>query len=126
MFRSSLTGLVSACVCVTANVAVAANAAEPLFHCSITGFREPVFISIEPGGTTARIGTAIGIGGRATATRDRFGAWVFVESNSEGSPITLTTIQKDLTVAHSRHVLDIDGTILVPSQYVGTCKLQDR
>ena len=40
-------------------------------------------------GTPARIGKAIGVGDKALAFQDRFGALVFIETNADGTPLHL-------------------------------------
>ena len=82
-----------------------------------------LFITIYDDGAPARIGTGPGVGSRATVMRDpRNGAWIVVEMNLDNLPITLTTIQPEMQAVHSRHVIELDGTVRVPSQMRGTCK----
>jgi hypothetical protein len=73
-------------------------------------------------GTPARIGKAIGVGDKALAFQDRFGALVFIETNADGTPITFTTIERTLKAIHSSHLLQVDGTLLAPSQVSGQCE----
>jgi hypothetical protein len=73
-------------------------------------------------GTPSRIGTAIGVGNKALTFRDRFGALIFIETNTAGTPDTFTTIEPSLKAVHSRHLLTPDGRVLVPSQTLGRCE----
>ena len=88
--------------------------------CSFSNL-EPVYFTRYTGGAPARIGIGPGIGSKAAFFEDRFGAQIFVETNIDGSPITFTTIQRDMKAFHSRHVLLPDGTVLAPSQGAGQC-----
>jgi hypothetical protein len=101
------------------------RAAIIAFECNIPSVGGPIIFTWYSDGTPARVGAATGVGDKAFAFQDRFGAWIFVEVNIDGSPISLSTIQSDLVVVHSRHILQVDGTVLSPSQSKGRCnKLQ--
>jgi hypothetical protein len=97
------------------------SAAIVAFECKFRGSSEPTIFTWYDDGTPARVGTATGIGNKALVFRDKFGAWIFVEVNMDGSPITLSTIQDNLEVIHSRHLLEMDGTVLAPLQIKGRC-----
>ena len=73
-------------------------------------------------GTPSRIGTAIGVGDKALTFQDRFGALIFIETNTDGTPVTFTTIETNLNAVHSRHLLRHDGRVLEPSQRSGRCE----
>ena len=92
------------------------------FECNLPSITGRIFFTWYSDGTPARVGNAPGIGDKALAFQDRFGAWIFVELNMDGSPISLSTIQRNMEVVHSRHVLQIDGNIVLPTQSKGTCK----
>lgn len=92
-----------------------------MYSCTIEGMRGPLIITIYDDGTPARIGTALGIGDKADVYFDRLsGAVVVVEKNGGGLPITLTTINRDGRVVHSRQVINNDGWF-APSQSTGAC-----
>ena len=81
------------------------------------------FITSYEDGRSARLGVAPDAGDRATVTSDRrTGARVVVEVNVDGVPITMTTIQPDLSAVYSRHVLGLAGEVSVPSQQRGRCE----
>ena len=81
------------------------------------------FVTIYSDGTPTRIGTAIGVGGKAQTWFDKpTGATVVLEFNTDGIPDTLTTISQDLTFIHSRHLLAIPVGALVPQQITGKCE----
>jgi hypothetical protein len=98
------------------------RAAIVAFECKIPGFSGPIFFTWYSDGSPARVGTATGVGDKALAFQDRFGAWIFVEVNMDGSPISLSTIQTNLEVIHSRHILQSNGAVLAPSQSKGHCQ----
>jgi hypothetical protein len=99
------------------------RAAIVVFECKISGFSEPTFFTWYSDGSPARVGIATGVGDKALAFQDRFGAWIFVEVNTDGSPISLSTIQTNLEVIHSRHSLTLNATVLLPSQSKGHCRV---
>lgn len=97
-----------------------ANAKIIAFQCSLPNMN-PLVFTLYSDGTPARVGTATGVGSKASATRDKFGALVFVEMNNDGTPVSFSTIQKNMEIIHSRHLLLLDGSILSPSQNKGRC-----
>ena len=72
-------------------------------------------------GQSARIGISPGIGSRAMVVADRMGAHVFLELNTDGTPIGLVTVQKNMRVIKSNQSIDPSGTVLAPSQSAGEC-----
>ena len=72
-------------------------------------------------GQYARIGISRGIGNRAIVVADRMGAVAFVELNTDGTPIGLITVQKDMRVINSRQSIDPNGMVSAPSQRTGVC-----
>lgn len=97
-----------------------------VLRCKIEGYSEDVFITTSPDtnssdGQYARIGISRGIGNRAFVVADRMGATAFVELNVDDTPIGLLTVQKNLRVIKSSHAIDPFGTVLAPSQSVGSC-----
>ena len=93
-----------------------------VFNCNFKELRGDLVITVYDDGSPARIGVEQGVGDRAQPYFDAAtGAHIFVELNGVDFPITLTTILKDGTAWHSRHVLGIDG-IVDASQMSGFCK----
>ncbi|MBR0752725.1 hypothetical protein JQ604_11065 [Bradyrhizobium jicamae] len=97
-----------------------------VMKCKIDGFSEKIFITTSPDtnqsdGQYARIGISPGAGNRALAFADRMGAHVFIELNTDGTPIGLFTVQKDLHVINARQSIDPSGSVLAPSQSAGAC-----
>jgi hypothetical protein len=45
----------------------------------------------------------------------------FVELNTDGTPIGLLTVQKDMRVIKSRQSIDPSGMVVAPSQSAGVC-----
>jgi hypothetical protein len=45
----------------------------------------------------------------------------FVELNTDGTPIGLLTVQKDMRVIKSRQSIDPSGVVVAPSQSAGVC-----
>ena len=93
--------------------------------CKIDGYRDDVYITTPPDtnssdGQYARIGISRGIGDRAVVIADRMGATVFVELNTDDTPIGLLTVQKDLRVFKSSHSIDPFGKVFA-SQNAGVC-----
>ena len=72
-------------------------------------------------GQYARIGLSRGIGDRSIVVADRMGAVAFVELNTDGTPIGLLTVQKDMRVIKSRQSIDPSGLVFAPSQSAGVC-----
>src|SRR6266540_6259712 len=71
-----------------------------VLRCKIEGFSENIFITTSPDtnqndGQYARVGISPGIGNRALVFVDRMEAHVFVELNTDGTPVGLFTVQKD-------------------------------
>jgi hypothetical protein len=97
-----------------------ANAEIIVFQCNLPSI-SPLVFTLYSDGTPARVGTATGVGSKADVTRDKFGAFVFIETNTDGTPISFSTIQKNMEIIHSRHVLLLDGSVLSPSQEKGRC-----
>jgi F420-dependent methylenetetrahydromethanopterin dehydrogenase len=94
--------------------------------CKIEGYNEDIFITTSPDtnqddGQYARIGISRGIGNRAIVVADRMGAVAFVELNTDGTPIGLITVQKDMRVINSRQSIDPNGMVSAPSQRTGVC-----
>jgi len=97
-----------------------------VLKCKIEGYNETIFIATPPDtnqsdGQYARIGISPGIGDRAIVFPDRMGAVAFVELNTDGTPIGLVTVQKNMRVIKSSQFIDSSGTVLAPSQSVGGC-----
>lgn len=103
---------------------LAASAAEAeivVLQCKFESLN--FFVTRYSDGSPARIGTTPGLGDRAQAISDhRTGAWVFVEVNTDGIPITLTTVAPDFAAVHSRHTIGPFGEVLAPSQERGKCE----
>lgn len=98
-----------------------------VLRCKIDGYKEDVFIATPPDtnsndGQYARIGISPGIGSKAIVVADRMGATAFVELNSDGTPVGLITVQKNMRVIKSSHSIDFSGTVVAPSQNSGVCK----
>ena len=77
-----------------------------VLRCRIEGYNEHIFITTSPDtnqndGQYARIGISPGIGNRAFVVADRMGAVAFVELNTDGTPIGLLTVQKNMRVIKS-------------------------
>lgn len=100
----------------------AAQAEIIAFECAVPDMSRLVFTYYSDG-TPARVGVSTGVGNKALTWKDRFGAWVFVEVNTDGSPVTMSTIQTNLEIIHSRHLLLPTGDVLQPSQSKGRCKI---
>jgi hypothetical protein len=101
--------------------ALPSHATIIIYTCTIEGMRGPLVITIYDDGTPARIGVASGVGDMATIHVDRrSGVIVAVETNIDGIPITMTTINRDGKAIHSRQLIDRDGWF-APSQSSGTC-----
>jgi len=83
---------------------------------------QPIYFTRYSDGTPARVGTSVGVGDKAIAIIDRSGALVFIETNLDGTPITFTTIEPSLKAVHSRHLLQLNGTVLAPSHQTGRCE----
>ena len=77
-----------------------------VLRCKIEGYNEHIFIATSPDTNQnddqyARIGISPGIGERAIVFADRMGAHVFVELNTDGTPIGPLTVQKNMRVIKS-------------------------
>lgn len=97
-----------------------------VLRCKIEGYREDIYITTSPDtnlndGQYARIGVSPGIGDRAIVFADRIGAVAFVELNTDGTPIGLLTVQKDMRVIKSNQSIDLSGIVPAPSQSAGVC-----
>jgi hypothetical protein len=97
-----------------------------VLRCKIDGYKEDVYITTAPDtnqndGQYARIGILPGIGDRAVVIADRMGAVAFVELNTDGTPVGLLTVQKDMRVIKSRQSIDPSGMVFAPSQSAGVC-----
>jgi hypothetical protein len=97
-----------------------------VLRCKIEGYTEDIFIATSPDTNQndsqyARIGISPGIGNRAIVFADRMGAHAFVELNTDGTPIGLLTVQKNMRVIKSNQSIDPFGTVLAPSQSAGVC-----
>jgi hypothetical protein len=97
-----------------------------VLRCKIEGYKQDIYITTSPDtnvndGQYARIGISPGIGDRAIVVADRMGALAFVELNTDGTPIGLLTVQKNMRVIKSSHSIDTDGTVFAPSQSAGVC-----
>jgi hypothetical protein len=85
---------------------LATEASADVLRCKIEGYNEDIFITTSPDtnqndGQYARIGISPGIGNRAFVVADRMGAVAFVELNTDGTPIGLLTVQKNMHVIKS-------------------------
>jgi hypothetical protein len=97
-----------------------------VLRCKIEGYNEHIFIATSPDTNQnddqyARIGISPGIGNRAIVFADRMGANAFVELNTDGTPVGLLTVQKNMRVIKSTQSIDPFGTVLAPSQSAGVC-----
>jgi hypothetical protein len=97
-----------------------------VLRCKIEGYNEDTYITTSPDtnlndGQYARIGISPGVGNRAIVVADRMGAHVFVELNTDGTPVGLLTVQKNMRVIRSSHSISPFGTVLAPSQSAGVC-----
>jgi hypothetical protein len=95
-------------------------------RCKIEGYKGDVYITTSPDtnledGQYARIGVSPGIGDKAIVVTDRMGAVAFVELNTDGTPIGLLTVQKNMRVIRSSHTIELSGMVSVPSQSAGVC-----
>ncbi len=93
-----------------------------ILKCEIAGVSGPIYFTRYSDGSPSRIGVKPGLGDKGLFFLDRTGAQIFVETNTDGAPITLTTIQPDMRAIHARQVLNSDGTVLSPSQETGRCE----
>ncbi|MCK1409528.1 hypothetical protein [Bradyrhizobium sp. 76] len=105
---------------------LATDASADVLKCKIDGLSDNIFITSAPDtnqndGQYARIGVSPGIGNKAFVVADRMGAVAFVELNTDGTPVGLLTVQKDLRVINSRHSIDPFGMVMAPSQSAGVC-----
>jgi hypothetical protein len=105
---------------------LASESSADVLRCKIEGYNEDIFITTPPDtnssdGQHARIGISPGIGGKAIVFADRMGAVAFVELNTDGTPIGLLTVQKDMRVINSRQAIDLSGLVPSPSQGAGMC-----
>ena len=83
-----------------------------VFNCNFKELRGDLVITVYDDGSPAKIGVEQGVGDKAQPYfHAATGAHIFVELNGVDFPITLTTILKDGTAWHSRHVLGIDGIV---------------
>jgi hypothetical protein len=97
-----------------------------VLRCKIEGYKDDIYITTSPDtnlddGQYGRIGISPGIGNRAIVVADRMGAVAFVELNTDGTPIGLLTVQKDMRVIKSNQSIDPSGMVLAPSQSAGVC-----
>ena len=119
--------LVSLVICfVGAQMLAPTLSLADVLKCKIEGYNEDVFITTSPDtnkddGQYARIGISPGIGDRAIVFADRMGANVFVELNTDGTPIGLLTVQKNMRVIKSKQSIDPSGMVAGPSQSAGVC-----
>jgi hypothetical protein len=79
---------------------LATEASADVLRCKIESYNEDIFIATSPDtnqndGQYARIGISPGVGDRAIAFADRMGAHVFVELNTDGTPIGLLTVSEE-------------------------------
>jgi hypothetical protein len=101
--------------------ATAVQAKIEVTRCSFDSLT--IFITRYDDGTPPRAGKAPGVGNRAHIIPDaRTGAVVVVEVNTDNIPDTFTTIQPDLFAVHSRHLLDLSGSLVAPTQQSGWCE----
>ena len=98
-------------------------AAEVVVHtCRLSIFDKPLIVTIYDDGSPSRIGNEVGVGSRAFTHFDPpTGATVVVEFNGGDVPTTLTTINSDGRVVHSRHLVGISSGWFHPSQTTGQC-----
>ena len=97
-----------------------------VLKCTIDGYKDKLFIVTSPDTNSidnqyARIGISPGLGNKAIVVADRMGATAFVELNADGTPVGLLTVQKDMRVIKSSHLIDPSGAVFAPSQYNGMC-----
>jgi hypothetical protein len=97
-----------------------------VLRCKVEGYNDDIFVTTSPDtnqndGQYARIGVSPGIGNRAFIVADRMGAIAFVELNTDGTPIGLLTVQKNMRVIKSNQSIDPSGMVLAPSQNGGVC-----
>ena len=93
---------------------LATEASADVLRCRIEGYNNDIFITTSPDtnqndGQYARIGISPGIGNRAFVVADRMGAVAFVELNTDGTPIGLLTVQKNMRVIKSTQSIVSEG-----------------
>jgi len=82
-----------------------------------------IHVTIYDDGTPTRVGPNWGVGSKAIAYPDpKSGAWVIVELNTDGLTDTPTSIMPDGRTVHSRHLIDVFGQVLAPSQREMNCR----
>jgi hypothetical protein len=93
-----------------------------VFSCKLKGEDGLLVFTVYDDGSPARIGVEQGVGDKAQPYFDEAtGAYIFVELNGVGLPISLTTVLKDGTAWHSGHTLSIVGDV-VAFQTSGSCQ----
>jgi hypothetical protein len=102
---------IGAALLIVALILVPTFSLADVLKCKIEGYNEDIFITTSPDtnqddGQYARIG---------------MGAVAFVELNTDGTPIGLLTVQKDMRVIKSRQSIDPFGLVFAPSQSAGVC-----
>ena len=90
------------------------------FKCAFGG--QQIYFTRYSDGTSARVGTQVGVGDKAVVSEHKSGALIFLETNMDGIPVTLTTIEPTMKAVHSRQLLLPDGRVLAPSQQTGSCE----
>ncbi|MDI3564211.1 hypothetical protein [Bradyrhizobium sp. Arg816] len=98
--KNAVRAVLVVCLVAVQMLAPTLSAADVL-RCKIAGYNEDIFIVTSPDtnqndGQYARIGISPGIGNKAFVVADRIGAHVFVELNTDGTPIGLLTVQKNM------------------------------
>ena len=118
----AVVGLVVAGIAATVPLAPSEAATIAVLRCTFENAFE-VYFTFYNDGTPTRVGRSTGIGDRAETIKDkRTGAIVVIELNVEDIPITMTTITPDLSAVHSRQIVQLDGSVLAPSQQRGKCE----
>lgn len=93
-----------------------------VLRCMFDKMNQWVYFTRYSDGTPTRVGIGIGVGDKALTFHDRTGALIFIETNVDGTPISFTTIEPTLRAFHSRHTVQLDGTVLAPSHSSGRCE----
>jgi hypothetical protein len=131
-FRCSAVGGLTMRVLLIASLMLAPTFSHAdVLKCKINGFKEAIFITTSPDTNSpdskhALIGNSPGTGNRAILVKDYEDATPWVELNSEGAPIGMLRVQKDMTVVKTYHTIERSGALVVPSKSTGVCIRFDR
>ncbi len=104
-------------------LATEAFAEIKVYECNFKSVGQLVF-TLYSDGTSARVGVKSGVGNKALNFYDQISKAIsFVETNTDGFPITFTTINREMKASHSRQLISLSGDIIAPSRTDGTCKI---